>query len=79
MAFTVTYDSLHEYILEHNLMETDALVLHPEDYDIVAKDYISENNFMMYRPVEILGIRVVEDTEREVRRNQISVITLAAS
>jgi len=78
MAFTVTYDSLHEYILEHNLTENDSLVLHPQDYDDVAKDYISENNFMMYRPVEILGIRVLEDTEKEVRRNQVAVISLAS-
>ncbi|MCO6148448.1 hypothetical protein [Flavobacterium sp. NRK1] len=79
MRLSISYDSLQEYILEHDLTENDAIVLHPRDYDAVASEYATENNIMIYRSFEILGVPVLEDTADEVKKNNIYVMPLAAS
>ena len=79
MKTAVSYEMLQEFILEGNLTENDTIVLHPSDYDIVAIEYVVENNLTIFKPVEILGIRIVEDTSGEVRKNHIYVLPLAAS
>jgi len=79
MRAIITCGMVQEYILDNNLTENDIIVLHPSDYDYVATEYVNENNLTMYRPVEILGTLVVEDTGDEVKRNQIYVMPLAAS
>lgn len=79
MKTAVSYEMLQEFILEGNLTDNDTILLHPADYDSVATEYITENNLTMFRPVEILGIRIAEDTSGEVRKNNIYVVPLAAS
>ena len=79
MRTAVSYDLVQEYILEHNLTEEDTIVLHPDDYDTVATEYVIENNLTIFRPVEILGISILEDPTGEVKRRQIYVPPLAAS
>jgi len=79
MKAAVSYEMLQELILESNLNEHDMIILHPSDYDNVATEYVVENNLSMFRPVEILGISIVEDTSGEVRKNQVYVMPLAAS
>lgn len=79
MKSAITYEMIQEYILENNLTEYDTILLHPYDYDIVATEFIIDNNFVFYRPVEILGTRVAEDTTGEVKRNNIFVMPLVAS
>ncbi|RZJ71657.1 MAG: hypothetical protein EOO45_11650 [Flavobacterium sp.] len=79
MRRSISYESVHEYVLENNLTDNDTIVLHPYDFDVVATEYIIENNLIMYRPVEVLGTKVQEDTTGEVRKNNIFVMQLAAS
>lgn len=79
MRNSISYERVQEFVLENNLNESNTIVLHPYDYDIVATEFIIENNLIMYRPFEILGTRIVEDTSGEVKKNQIYVAALAAS
>lgn len=79
MRFPISYETVHEFVLDNNLSENDTILLHPEDYNVVAAEYLSENNFTLYRPVEVLGIKVLEDTDGEVKRKHIYVTPLAAS
>lgn len=79
MKAAVNYELVQEYILENNLTEEDTIMLHPYDYDNVATEYVIENNITIFRPVEILGIRILEDTTGEVRKSEIYVTPLAAS
>lgn len=79
MRSTITYDMLQEYILDNNLTENDTITLHPDDYDTVASEFVSEHDLIIFRPVEILGVRVTEDTGGEVKRNHIFIVPLAAS
>ena len=68
MKTLINYEAMHEFVLENSLTENDTIMLHPQDYDTVATEFIIENNLMMYRPVEILGTRILEDTSGEVKR-----------
>jgi hypothetical protein len=79
MKTAISYEMVQEYILENNLAENDVIVLHPADYDTVATEYVIENNITIFRSVEILGVRITEDTTGEVRRNRLYVTPLAAS
>lgn len=79
MKSAVSLGMLEEFILDNNLTENDTLILHPHDYDTVAAEYFSENNLMIFRPVEIFGVKIIEDTSREVKKNHIYVMPLAAS
>lgn len=79
MRIAISYDMVQEYILENDLTENDNILLHPSDYDALATEYAEENNIMIFRSFEILGIPVYEDTADEVKKNQIVVMQLAAS
>lgn len=79
MRYAISYDSVQEFVLEHDLKDNNIIVLHPHDYDVVAAEFADENNITIYRSFQILGISVVEDTADEVKKNHISVMELAAS
>jgi hypothetical protein len=79
MRIAISYDMVQEYILENDLTDHDTILLHPSDYDALATEYAEENNIMIFRSFEILGIPVYEDTADEVKKNQIVVMQLAAS
>jgi hypothetical protein len=79
MRIAISYDMVQEYILENDLTHNDTILLHPGDYDALAAEYAEENNVMIFRSFEILGIPVIEDTADEVKKNQIVVLQLAAS
>lgn len=79
MRFPISYGTVQQFVLDNNLTNEDILLLHPEDYDAVASEYLSENNFMIYRPVEVLGVKIIEDTDDEVKRRHICIMPLAAS
>lgn len=76
MRIAISYDNIQEYILENDLNESDSIILHPADYDTLAAEYAEENNIMIFRSFEILGIQVIEDTEDEVKKNQIMVVQM---
>jgi len=78
MRTAITYDLVQEYVLEHDLTENSTIVLHPSDYDTVASEYADENNIVIFRSFEILGVPVMEDTEDEVRKNHIAVMHMAS-
>lgn len=79
MRIAISYDSVQEFILEQDLTENNTIVLHPSDYDVLAAEYAMENNIMIFRSFEILGVPVLEDTSDAVKKNQIVVMQLAAS
>lgn len=79
MKTAISYEMIQEYILEHNLTENDSIVLHPADYNTVATEYVIENYITIFRTVEILGVKIVEDATGELRRNHIYVTPLIAS
>ncbi|PZR19443.1 MAG: hypothetical protein DI539_13950 [Flavobacterium psychrophilum] len=76
MRIAISYDNIKEYILENDLTESDSIILHPTDYDTLAAEYAEENNIMIFRSFEILGVQVIEDTEEEVKKNQILVVQM---
>lgn len=71
----MTFEGIREYILENELTDSFAIVLHPLDFDRVALDYISIYE-TIERPFEILGIEILEDTSGQVPRDQIRIIAL---
>ncbi|MBY8962658.1 MULTISPECIES: hypothetical protein [Flavobacterium] len=75
----ICLDMLQEYILEHNLSEYETIILHPDDYDVIAAEFFNENELMIFRPVEVLGTKITEDTHGDVRRNQVMVLPAVAS
>lgn len=79
MRIAISYDNVQEYILENDLSDNDSILLHPSDYEALAAEYAEENNIVIFRSLEILGIPVYEDTADEVKKNQIVVMQLAAS
>ncbi|MHA3786662.1 hypothetical protein ACX0HA_00520 [Flavobacterium hauense] len=79
MRIAISYDTVQEYIIDNDLTDNDTIVLHPSDYETLAAEYAEENNIMIFRSLEILGIPVLEDTENEVKKSQIVVTQLAAS
>jgi len=79
MRIAISYDAVQEYIIDNDLTDTDTIVLHPSDYETLAAEYAEENNIMIFRSLEILGVPVLEDTENEVKKSQIVVTQLAAS
>lgn len=79
MRIAISYDTVQEYIIDNDLTDNDTIVLHPSDYETLAAEYAEENNIMIFRSLEILGIPVLEDTEDEVKKSQIVVTQLAAS
>jgi hypothetical protein len=79
MRYAISYGKVHEFVLDNDLTDNDTIVLHPEDYEVVAAEYLSENNFTLYRPVEVLGVKVLEDTDDEVKKKHICVMPLKAS
>ena len=79
MRFAISYGSVHEFIIENDLTENDSILLHPDDFDTVAQEYIAENNIMIFRSMEILGVDILEDTAGEVKRNHAYVMPSVAS
>lgn len=78
MRYAISYDSIQEYVLDNDLKEDNIIVLHPDDYDIVATEFADENNVTIYRSFKVLGISVIEDTTHEVKRNNIFVMESTA-
>jgi len=74
MARTLNYEKVQEYILDNNLTENDTILLHPYDYEEVANEFFEEHNLFMYRPVEILGVSITEDTTGTAKKHTIYVL-----
>ena len=79
MKFAISYGSVHEFIIDNDLTESDAILLHPDDFEAVVQEYIAENNIMIFRSMEILGVSILEDTAGEVKRNRVYVMPSVAS
>lgn len=79
MKLAISYSSVMEYIIDNDLTENDTILLHPKDYDLVATQFAQEENIMIFRALEILGVTIQEDTSDEVRRNSLLVLGAVAS
>jgi hypothetical protein len=67
------YEGIMNFIIENELTDSVVLVLHPQNFDSVAMDYISKTG-TIERPFEILGIEIVEDTTGKVQRNKLLIL-----
>lgn len=63
------------FIVENEITDDVVIVLHPDNFDMVAMDYISIHG-TIERPFEILGIEIVEDTSGKVPRNRIEIMKI---
>lgn len=79
MKLAISYDSIQEYIIDNDLTEHDTILLHPIDYDKLARQFAEENNIMIFRSLEILGVTILEDTSDEIKRSHVLVMAAAAS
>ena len=71
----INFAGIRDYILENELTDSVAIVLHPDSFDSLAMDYISQHGFME-RPFEILGITILEDTTGSISRNKIEKVEI---
>lgn len=71
----MNFDGIRSFIIDNELTDSVAIVLHPENFDALAMDYISIHGSLA-RPFEILGIEILEDTAGRVTKNTIEVIEL---
>ncbi len=71
----VSVESVMSFIIDNELTDSVAIVLHPDSFDTLAIDYISING-TIERPFEILGIEILEDTTGTIPRNQIHTIEI---
>ncbi|WP_417365515.1 hypothetical protein [Flavobacterium beibuense] len=71
----INFAGIRDYILENELTDSVAIVLHPDSFDSLAMDYISQHGFME-RPFEILGITILEDTTGSISRNKIETVEM---
>ncbi|KAF2519372.1 hypothetical protein E0W68_03225 [Flavobacterium salilacus subsp. salilacus] len=71
----VSVESVMRFIIDNELTDSVAIVLHPNSFDALAIDYIAING-NIERPFEVLGIKILEDTSGEVSRNQIHTIKI---
>lgn len=71
----INFAGIRDYILENELTDSVAIVLHPDSFDFLAMDYISQHGFME-RPFEILGITILEDTTGNISRNKIETVKI---
>lgn len=74
MKYAISYDTVKEFIYDNNLKQNDAIVLHPDSYDALAAEYASENNVVIFRSFDILGVLILEDLSDDIKKNQIFVI-----
>lgn len=71
----MNFEGMRNFILEKELTDSVAIVLHPDNFDAVALDYIRVHG-TIGRPFEILGIEILEDTSGKVSRNNIDLMEL---
>ena len=71
----MNFDGIRSFIIDNELTDSVAIVLHPENFDTLAMDYIRIHGSLA-RPFEILGIEILEDTTGRVTKNTIEVIEL---
>mgnify|MGYP003574974653 CR=1 FL=1 len=71
----MNFDGIRNFILENELTDSIAIVLHPDNFDALAIDYIIIHG-SIERPFEILGIEILEDTSGKVSRNTIELVEL---
>ena len=69
----MNFAGIRDFIIDNELTDSVAIVLHPDSFDALAIDYISLHGFIE-RPFEILGIEILEDTTGTVARNRIETI-----
>lgn len=71
----MNFDGMRSFIIENELTDSVVIVLHPDNFDALAMDYITIHN-TIERPFEILGIEIVEDTSGKVPKNRIQIIEI---
>jgi hypothetical protein len=71
----MNFDGMRGFIIDNELTDSVAIVLHPDNFDALAMNYISIHG-TIERPFEILGIEILEDTSGKVSKNTIEIIDL---
>lgn len=70
----ITFDAMREFIIERELTDSVALVLHPDSFDELVLDYLDFNGNQIERPFEILGIEVLQDSTGNIPKSQIHIL-----
>lgn len=70
----ITYDAVRNFIVENELTDSCALVLHPDCFDELVMDYLDINGNQIERPFEILGIEILEDKNKTVTKRKIQIL-----
>ena len=70
----ITFDAMREFIIERELTDSVALVLHPDSFNELVLDYLDFNGNQIERPFEILGIKVLQDSTGNIPKSQIHIL-----
>ena len=70
----ITFDAMREFIIEKELTDSVAIVLHPDSFDELVLDYLDFNGNQIERPFEILGIEILQDGTGNIPKSQIHIL-----
>lgn len=68
-------ERMMSFIVDNEITDDVVIVLHPDNFDSLAMDYISIHG-NIERPFQILGIEIVEDTSGKVSRSRIEIMKI---
>jgi len=71
----MNFEGMMGFIIDNELTDSVAIILHPENFDTLAMNFISIHGNLI-RPFEILGIEILEDTSGKVPKNTIEIVEL---
>lgn len=72
----ITYDAMRNYIIENELTDSVAILLHPDNFDDLVMDYLDINDNQIERPFEILGIEILQDNTGNVAKSNIETLDM---
>jgi hypothetical protein len=67
----ITFTAMREFIIENELTDSVAIMLHPDNFDELVLDYLDFNDNQIERPFEVLGIEILQDYTGNVPKNKI--------
>ena len=72
----ITYDAMRNYIIENELTDSVAILLHTDNFYDLVMDYLDINDNQIERPFEILGIEILQDNTGNVAKSSIETLDM---
>lgn len=69
----INVQGMMDFIIDNELTDNVIIILHPDNFDALALDYISVHG-KIERPFELLGIQIAEDTSGKVAKSHIQIM-----